>query len=1186
MSVTSALAATSRPSEPPITEANGAALQSPFGLTVDSSDDLWLTDTGTSKLTELDSAGAFLRQNDGTGSWGGSTFLRGVAFGEAAGEIYVADSNLDDLWGLTAADATNSGLDLFGPPWDSAPHAGSHFIKDAVDNSGTATDGDIYVSNEQTVSRIRPTGAETFEEVPFSEDGNQPYLSGAQITGPFPLAESLATDAAGDLYVGSGGLAAGVYVFAPSGKLLHQFTEAAGNPIGPIEAIAVDPSTGNILAAEADAVLELSPTGGLEAKITEAGGAPFGRIRGLAVDSSGTLYVADGSGARIDVFGPAENLPPRQDGGSATAVVAEAATLLGEIETDGHPTTYDFQFGTAPCSLPASGCADVPSSPLPVGSGPGAVQVSQRLSGLRPATTYFYRLVIEASDLHLVLTGPDRSFTTQGAGAVLLPDNRAYELVSPPEKHGAALQPIASQGLIEAAPSGGAIAYLASAPTEATPAGNSNHTLVISIRPTSGGWLSRDFNSPHATATTQSVGIGEEFRFFKPDLSQGILEPFGDFEPALSPAASERTPYVRTDFPASEPSAFCTTDCYRPLVTGCPAIGSCPPAIAAAADVPPGTVFGFGRQLGAVEFLSATPDLAHVVLESSKAALTADPAPAGGLYEWSAAASPPESLRLLSVLPDGTPATGAAFGIESDVRNAISPEGSRVAFESGGDLYLRVNATAAPSQVSGAAVDGNQCTEPEKACTIQLDAMQGGPGAAQTPAAHFQLAALGASRLFFTDTQQLTPDSGTSPDGGDLYEYDLARPPAQRLVDLTAEAGGEAAAVQQALLGGSEDGSDLYFVADGVLAQNVVDFGAGPQSASPGTCHFENSRDPARFCNLYLRHGGSTTFIARLSEADVPDWDTDMVEHTSRVSPEGGWLAFMSRSALTGYDNRDAKSGEPDLEVFLYKAADGGDLVCASCSPTGARPHGMQYAEIKSSAGGLAGGYSTWSDSTWLAANIPGWTPYRLFRSRYQSRYLSDSGRLFFNSSDALVPQDSNGTEDVYQYEPPSGAGAPAGDTCSSSSATYNPDSEGCTDLISSGISKEQSGFLDASESGEDVFFLTAAQLSKRDFDTSLDVYDARVGGGEAEVAKPVECSGDACQQPAVPPNHSSPGTALLNGPGNLLECPKGKVKQKGKCVKKKQKSKKNHKRKGKHKKKGGGKKQKRAAGRKSGGRK
>jgi hypothetical protein len=35
----------------------------------------------------------------------------------------------------------------------------------------------------------------------------------------------------------------------------------------------------------------------------------------------------------------------------------------------------------------------------------------------------------------------------------------------------------------------------------------------------------------------------------------------------------------------------------------------------------------------------------------------------------------------------------------------------------------------------------------------------------------------------------------------------------------------------------------------------------------------------------------------------------------------------------------------------------------------------------------------------------------------YQSRRLSDGGRVFFNSDDGLVPQDVNGMEDVYEWE-------------------------------------------------------------------------------------------------------------------------------------------------------------------------
>ena len=54
-------------------------------------------------------------------------------------------------------------------------------------------------------------------------------------------------------------------------------------------------------------------------------------------------------------------------------------------------------------------------------------------------------------------------------------------------------------------------------------------------------------------------------------------------------------------------------------------------------------------------------------------------------------------------------------------------------------------------------------------------------------------------------------------------------------------------------------------------------------------------------------------------------------------------------------------------------------------------------------------------------------------------------------------------------------------------------DSGGCTGLISSGTSDRESAFLDASQNGDDVFFLTAAQLVAPDTDQSIDIYDAHV---------------------------------------------------------------------------------------------
>jgi hypothetical protein len=189
----------------------------------------------------------------------------------------------------------------------------------------------------------------------------------------------------------------------------------------------------------------------------------------------------------------------------------------------------------------------------------------------------------------------------------------------------------------------------------------------------------------------------------------------------------------------------------------------------------------------------------------------------------------------------------------------------------------------------------------------------------------------------------------------------------------------------------------------------------------------------------------------------------------------------------------------------------------------------------------------------------------------YQSRYLSNEGRVFFDSSDALVPADVNGVSDVYEFEPV-GVG-----NCSEATRTnsfeYVPSAGGCVGLISSGTSSEESAFLDASENGNDVFFLTAAKLAPQDYDTSDDVYDAHECTTESPcIPNPAgpspECTTvDACRAAPTPePSiYGPPSSATFNGQGNVTsetpakkkvtkkaaKCPRGKVRNKRhRCVK------------------------------------
>ena len=154
---------------------------------------------------------------------------------------------------------------------------------------------------------------------------------------------------------------------------------------------------------------------------------------------------------------------------------------------------------------------------------------------------------------------------------------------------------------------------------------------------------------------------------------------------------------------------------------------------------------------------------------------------------------------------------------------------------------------------------------------------------------------------------------------------------------------------------------------------------------------------------------------------------------------------------------RDAQSNRPDQEVFLYdSSANGGagGLVCASCDPSGGRPRGVQYKQIDTREGGLAGGGGIWPENAWIAASIPGWTALSGVEgfALHQSRYLSDTGRLFFNSQDALVPRDGNKAEDVYSTSPPH-----VGD-CEEARSSFSAASGGCVALISSGTAKRRIG--------------------------------------------------------------------------------------------------------------------------------
>ncbi len=838
--------------------------------------------------------------------------------------------------------------------------------------------------------------------------------------------------------------------------------------------------------------------------------------------------------------------PPQLESVSAIDVTATGATVQAQVNPNDLDTHLRVEYGAESGVYPQSTSASDAGAL-------GTVQAAAiELVDLAPGVLYHYRVVAE----NVLGKGPeatvtsDHTFTTQPVSSFSLPDQRGWELVSPPVKHGALIKGPVGQELVQAAADGSAISYVASSPTEPDAAGNADKVQVVSAR-SAAGWSSLDIATPNVAI--HGGGAPAEYRFFSSDLSLGIVEPLGAFAPEMSAEASEQAPYLRTDFPSGDPAAMCTTACYRPLVTGAPGF----------ANVPPGTKFGREQLIDCgsfcktevVDFMGASRDAEHIVVTSTAPLI--EGAPKDSLYEWTEG-----RLVLIDSLPGGAavpPNLSVELGGERHQQTAISTDGTRVVWSD-----TTGNNVAHKQHLYLRDVPAEQ--------TLQIDLNKGGSGKG-TVEAGFQMASPDGSVVLFTDEQQLTPDSGAGAGHADLYRCQVITGESGELecvlTDLSPANGVESADVRGPLdsygvhggiVGASEDGSSVYFIANGVLSHNQVEHGAGPEEAQPGDCSSATSREVelAESCNLYLSREGTVTYITRVSYKDSTEL---ALLGPARVSSNGQWLALMSERPLTGYDNRDRTTGKPAVEVYLFNAAAGptGTLVCASCNPSGARPHGVEPRQLGEPRGinsqstgsgrGLLAGFLL--DSVELAGPII--APYR-------PRTLSDSGRLFFDSTDGLVSRDSNGTEDVYQYEP-SAVGS-----CTGSSSTFSPSASGCIDLISSGVSGQESAFLDASESGNDVFFITEAKLSPFDTDNAYDVYDARVEGGDREPEKPVECQGDACQGFVAAPSDATPDSLTFSGPGNLKplalaapppttkakpkKCPKGKKLEHRKCAK------------------------------------
>ena len=656
-----------------------------------------------------------------------------------------------------------------------------------------------------------------------------------------------------------------------------------------------------------------------------------------------------------------------------------------------------------------------------------------------------------------------------------LPDCRAYEQISPVEKDGQdavtlmPLRPAQASRCETGEPC--TVAYMNVGAAFGGAQGNDFPNAYLATRG-AGGWQATALTPPTTQAPTNGkAGVAYAF---SEDLSRTVLRVPLQQLTAGAPARVYnlflRQPggaysLVTASAPAEPPHSGCTL-CFEEE------------------DVP--------------AFAGASSDFSHVIFEANDSLVAGAP---GGevenLYE-----AVGEHVRLVGILPDGAiPEQGAMAGggiravteHAHELAHAISQDGSHVLFESAAD-------DGAPDP--GQAGKTELYDRIEGASTVEVSAPAPGAkpsdcetldGICDPGSARFWAASDDGSLVYFTSKAALTKESNTGSEGAsgeedagnDLYRYDAET---GALTDLTVDAMDPDGADVQGVVGSSEDGSYVYFVADGYL-------GGGAKSGEP---------------NLYVWHDsaegpGTVTYVATLRaptseeatdietmlagtleyHSDVADWTSRPTESQAYVTPDGRHLAFMSVEPLTGYDNEDQATGQADHEVFEY-TAETGRLVCASCDAGDVRPLGSAFIGAK------------------LDERVS--TPF------HQPRSLSDDGsRLFFSSPDPLVPGISGGNARVFEYE------------------------DGSAQLISGTDSGGDAVFLDASASGDDVFFATRERLAPSDTDELVDVYDARVDGGLAEPPAPMPCQGGACREAlTLPPFVTAPDSASFTGAGNL----------------------------------------------------
>ena len=367
----------------------------------------------------------------------------------------------------------------------------------------------------------------------------------------------------------------------------------------------------------------------------------------------------------------------------ATDVTASSANLRAQVNPEGLATSYRFEYLTEAAyaaNLAAAreaffGASLAPAAGGSVGSGSTNQNLLQHLQGLAPSTAYRYRITANNSAGPAV--GPTRPLETQESAPVFrLPDNRGWELVSPLDKNGGAIQgPGQNFGgdLLQAAAGGGEITYSSASSFGAGAQGAPAASQYLAGREV-GGWSAANISAPQRSGAEPATGAGVPYRVFSEDLSSALIFSGGSCLAPGEGCANPSPPLADSEAPAQYQNYYLRDNAsgtYQALIT--------------AADAPALTL---SAEAFAVSLAGATPDLGQVVL-STCAKLTPEASEVPGctsggpnLYRWVGGT--------LTLINPGI--TDAHLAAQS---GAISAGGERVYFTASEDalLYLREGET-------------------------------------------------------------------------------------------------------------------------------------------------------------------------------------------------------------------------------------------------------------------------------------------------------------------------------------------------------------------------------------------------------------------------------------------------------------------------------------------------------------